>query len=263
LSGPGSWVDAASVPGLTGPPDRRLLKLMSYGAEHTTRRAPQSDGAAGYCLDHHQPEKSVCTNWISGMLRVLTIAKSANSTTQSNPMLIPSDGSSFACLHERISLDTPRSLGSRTCRPWRSPGETAHPVAPLIRRGRHLGWRCRGATASTISRLVAVTLGPQYLRLGLMHSPYRGRGHSRDRCSRRCGSTGQSPDSRISHRTRSRAPPRRASRDSKSPVAAGPRTAERSHEESVRRCGRGVIGRLPAGGRCDSTASFGRSRFRE
>jgi hypothetical protein len=50
-------------------------------------------------------KKSVCTNWTSGTLTLLTMAKIARSTRQSNPMLIPSDGSSFACRSQRISLD--------------------------------------------------------------------------------------------------------------------------------------------------------------
>jgi hypothetical protein len=50
-------------------------------------------------------KKSVCTNWTSGMLTLPTIANIANSTAQSNPMLIPSDGSSFACRSERRSPD--------------------------------------------------------------------------------------------------------------------------------------------------------------
>jgi hypothetical protein len=54
---------------------------------------------------YRSAEKSVCTNWTSGTLTLLTMAKIAKSTRQSNPMLIPSDGSSFACCSKRISLD--------------------------------------------------------------------------------------------------------------------------------------------------------------
>ena len=63
-----------------------------------------------------QPKKSVCTNWTSGTLTLLTIAKIANTTTQSNPMLIPSDGSSFARRSERRSSDMATLLVIGTCR---------------------------------------------------------------------------------------------------------------------------------------------------
>jgi hypothetical protein len=58
-------------------------------AERGPWRAARSDLLRALAF-YRSAKKSVCTNWISGTLTVLTIVKIVNSTTQSNPMLIPS-----------------------------------------------------------------------------------------------------------------------------------------------------------------------------
>src|SRR5262249_37341616 len=101
---------------------KRLLNSLSPVSSLTDVAASRgSCGGPRHCHgahDHYRSaKKSVCTNCTSGTLTLPTIAKIANITTQSNPMLIPSDGSSFACRFERRSPDMATLLVIGTFQP--------------------------------------------------------------------------------------------------------------------------------------------------